>query len=198
MSTPTKEESTKRVFKTQFDAAAYLQGAGFKLSQPTFNRAVKACKIPTNADGHFEESALLGYAAIHLKATAQVENKALGEATTERLSEDARLKKVQADRYQLKLEKEQGLLMPRMEFERNLAARALFFKREVENFIHLHGAGIIHLVSGDESRLSALRKFWEQSTADWMHAWSEEREFCVPDADEDDTAAHGTSTEEAD
>ena len=57
--------------------------------------------------------------------------------------------------------------MPRMEHQRSLAARALFFiRREVENFIHLHGPGIIHLVGGDEGRLPELREFWEKATAD--------------------------------
>jgi len=188
--------SPLRVCKTQAEAIRYLQNAGFKLSQPVFNRAVSEHRVPTNADGHFEEAALLGYAVGNLKAKAQAENRALGDAATGRLSEDARLKKVQADRFQLKLDKEKGLLMPRMEHERSLAARALFFKREVENFIHLHGPAIIHLVGGDEGLLPDLREYWENKTADWMNAWAEEREFLVPDADEEEAAVRSVDTED--
>jgi len=193
--------SPLRLYKTQADAVAYLQNAGYKISTATFNRAVKAGKVPTNADGHFEENVLLAYAGAHREPTARVENKALSSATTERLSADAKLKEYQAERTKLRLEREQGLLMPKIEHERNLAARALFFKREVENFIHLHGASIIHLVGGDEASLPDLREYWEKATADWMNTWAAEREFLVPDSDEEEAAeiaaAAATATDEA-
>jgi hypothetical protein len=174
-----------RAFRTQLDAVAFLKNRGFRISKSSFNRDLKAGKVSTDANGHFEEPALLAYAVAMREPTAAVADKALSSATTERLSADAELKKYQAERQKLKLEKEQGLLMPRADHERDLAARALFFRREVENFIHLHGAAIIHLTGGDEDRLAALEAFWEEKTADWMHSWSEDREFLVPDADDD-------------
>ncbi len=177
--------TSSRAYKTQLDAVAYLKDSGFKLSKSQFNRDVKARKIPTNAEGYFEESALLGYAASNLTATGQLENKSMSEATTNRLSADAELKKFQAERVKLKLEKEQGLLMPRSEHERDLAARALFFKNEVQNFIYLHGGAIIHLVGGEETNLPILVEWWQETTANWMDTWAQEREFTVEIADED-------------
>lgn len=174
-----------RIYKTQLDAVAFLRDRGFKVSKSSFGRDLKAGKISTDVNGHFEEPLLLAYALALKEPTATAENKALSSATTVRLSADAELKKYQAERQKLKLEKEQGLLMPRSEHERDLAARALFFKKEVENFIHLYGPGIIHLVGGDENRLPDLVAHWETATADWMNAWSQEREYVVPDdADE--------------
>lgn len=75
--------------------------------------------------------------------------------------------------------------MPRSDHERNLAARALFFRREVENYIHLYGPGIIHLVGGDEDKLPLLLQHWEETTAVWMDAWSQERSFAVDDPADD-------------
>ena len=175
-----------RVYKTQLDAVAFLKDRGFKVSKSALNRDLKRGRLSTDANGHFEENALLAYAVALKEPTATVENKALSSATTERLSADAELKKYQAERHKLKLEQEQGKLMPKAEYERNLAARALFFKKEVENFIHLHGPGMIHLVGGEEARLSDLTEFWERTTADWMNAWAEEREFIVNDAEGED------------
>jgi hypothetical protein len=174
-----------RAFKTQLDAVAFLRDRGFKVSKSALSRDLKADKISTDVNGHFEESSLLAYALALKEPVATVENRALSSATTEKISADAELKSVQAARYKLKLEKELGLLMPRAEHERDLAARALFFKKEVENFIHLYGPGIIHLVGGDENRMPDLAAFWEEKTADWMHAWSEEQEFVVDDEDMD-------------
>ena len=180
-----------RTYRKQLDAVAYLRDAGFKISKSRFNRDVQARRMPTNAEGHFEETALLGYAAAHLTPTGQVENRALADATVGKLSADAEVKTYQAARLKLKLEKEQALLMPRADHERDLAARALFFRREVENFIHLHGPGIIHLVGGEEDRLPALLEYWERSTADWMNAWAQEREFLVPDEDSEPEVEDG-------
>lgn len=175
-----------RVYKTQLDAVAFLKDRGFKVSKSALNRDLKAGKISTDINGHFEEASLLAYALALKEPTATAENKALSSATTFRLSADAELKKYQAERQKLKLEKEQGLLMPRSEHERDLAARALFFKKEVENFIHLYGPGIIHMVGGDENRLPDLFAHWETATAEWMNAWAQEREFVVNDDPEQD------------
>lgn len=182
-----------RVYKTQLDAVAFLKDRGFKLSKSALNRDLKKGRLSTDANGHFEENALLAYAVALKEPTATLANKALSSATTERLSADAELKKYQAERQKLKLEQEQGKLMSKAEYERNLAARALFFKNEVRNFIHLHGASMIHLAGGDESKLPALVRFWEEKTAVWMDTWSQEREFSVTGSDDagDDSAGDG-------
>jgi hypothetical protein len=178
-----------RVYKTQLDAVGYLNNAGYKIAKSKFNRDVNERKVPTNKDGHFEESALLGYAGVNLSATGQLADRATGEATLERLSADAELKKIQAQRQQLKLEKEQGQLMPRAEHERELGARARFFKAEVRNFIKLHGAAMIHLVGGQEEKLPDLFRFWDEATANWMDAWAQDRQFVVDDGEPEEEGA---------
>lgn len=175
-----------RVFRTQLDAAAYLRDAGYKVSKSQFSRDVLARKIPKNAGGHFEEAALLGYAAANLAPTGQLADSAIAAASADQKSADADLKRYQAARQKLKLEKEQGLLMPRADHERELAARALFFKNETRNFIHLHGADIIHLVGGDEQKLRALVDWWENATSIWMDAWAQDRDFVVASDDAQD------------
>ena len=161
-----------------------LKDAGYKCSKSQFNRDVKARKVPRTPEGWFDETALLGYANANLTPAGQVADRQLADATTSRLSADAQLKRYQAERARLKLEKEQGLLMPRAEHERDLGARALFFRNEVRNFIHLHGATLIHLVGGDEGRLRELVQWWMETTEIWMDAWSGEREFVVNEEDD--------------
>lgn len=171
-------------FRTQLDAVAFLQGRGFKVGKSKFNNDVRGGRIPTNDAGEFEEGALLGYAATHLQPVAKVEDKAASAAHQERLSADADLKKVQAERQRLKLLREQGQLMPREDHERDLASRATFFKSEIEAFIIRTAPDAIALVEGDESRVQDLVHFWQERTADWMDAWSQDREFVVPQDDE--------------
>ena len=76
--------------------------------------------------------------------------------------------------------------MPKADHERDLSARALFFKNEVRNFVHLYGPEMIIFVGGDESKLRDLVRWWEEKTGIWMDAWAAEREFLVDDADDAD------------
>jgi hypothetical protein len=177
-----------RVYKTQLAAVAYLRDAGYVVSKSRFNRDVKSRRVPVNADGDFEEPALLGYAGARLSPAEQRADEVRGQAEASKLSADAELKSVQAARFRLKYEQEQGLLMPRADHERDLAARALFFAREVRNYIHLNGASIIALVNGDDDRLSELVRYWTDSTEVWMDAWAREREFILDTPDENEPA----------
>lgn len=170
--------------KTQKECVEFLTNSGFKVSTSQFNRDVLAGKVSKAPDG-YEDGALLAYAAVHLKPLARQESRELTDVTVSRLSADAENKKVNAERNRLKLEREKGLLMPRSEFEENMAARALFFKNEIENFGLRKAGEIIELVCGDPARQELFMDWWREETADWMDAWSSEMNFSGPDDGED-------------
>jgi len=170
-------------FKTQLAAVDYLKAQGFKVGKSKFNADVKAARVTATPEGHFEASALLAYAAVHLEPLARAEHSASVNATASRISADARLKEVQAQRQELKLQREQGLFMLKSEHEAALSARALFFRGEIESFIRLRAAAIIHLVGGREEAEAQLIEWWDEITADWMDSWAEDREFAVDDDD---------------
>lgn len=162
--------------KTQKECVEFLTNAGFKVSTSQFNRDTLAGKVARTPEG-YEEGALLAYAAVHLKPLARQENRELADVTVSRLSADAEIKRVNAERSRLKLEREKGLLVPRDEVEEALAARALFFRQEIENFGLRKGGEIIELVQGDPALLEAFLDWWRAETADWMDAWSGEMTF---------------------
>lgn len=164
------------VIKTQKESVEFLTNAGFKISTSQFNRDVLAGKVARTSDG-YEEGALLAYAAAHLKPLARQEQRELTNVTVSRLSADAEMKKINAERSRLKLEKERGTLVPRSEVEEALAARALFFRNEIENFGLRKAGEIIDLVRGDPAMLEAFMDWWRDETADWMDAWSGEMSF---------------------
>ncbi|GFK95466.1 hypothetical protein NNJEOMEG_03329 [Fundidesulfovibrio magnetotacticus] len=192
-----------RVYKTQLDAVAFLKGSGFKVAKSKFNADVKRGKVPRNSEGHFEEGALLGYAAANLTPLSSVEDRAASEAMVNRMSADAELKQFQAQRQKLKLEREQGLLMPRADHERDLAVRAQLFRNEIEGRDRRTAPKLVELVV---SRLAALdgvppevagqlrdaapnlvpevTEFLLRDSGDLMDAWSSDRAFVVELADE--------------
>lgn len=188
-------------FKTQQEALVYLKEQGFKVQKSKLSKDVRAGLMPRNAAGLYEASALLGYASANLTPVAKTENRELAEAQLNRQNKDADLKHYQALRTKLKLEKEQGMLMPKADHERDLAARALFFRNEVRNFVHLYGPEMIIFVGGNESKLRDFVSWWDEKTGIWMDAWAQEREFLVADddaeADEADQQATATQADEA-
>lgn len=186
-------------FKTQQDALFYLKEQGYKVEKSTISNAVRSGLLPRNSTGKYEAAALLAYAAANLVPAARAENRELAEASASRTSADAELKHFQAQRTKLKLLKEQGLLMPKADHERDLSARALFFRNEVRNFVHLYGPEMIIFVGGNESKLRDFVSWWEEKTGIWMDAWAVDREFLVADDDaEADDADQPTPAAQAD
>lgn len=172
-------------FKTQLAAVDRLNALGFKIKKSKFNTDVKAKRIATNADGHFDDFALQAYAVREqLTPLARAEDAKATGAATGKITADTRLREVQAARQELKLQKEKGLLMPKAQHEAELSARALFFRAELEGFGPRALAGLIHLVGGREDSLQEALLFWAEQIADLMNAWAEDREFAVGDEDE--------------
>lgn len=183
----TPQPEATYVIKTQLDAVAYLADHGYSISKSAFNRHVQQRHVPTTQGG-FDTSALLGFAAAYLKPIKQVQNNAVATATAGKLSADAKLKEYQAERTRIKLEREQGLTIPRAQYEEDLAARALFFRAEIESWIDRKGAELIAVVNGDESKLEELYRWWEAETADWLDAWDSDTEFASGEDEEEEDA----------
>lgn len=175
-----------RIFRTQMEGVKFLNGQGYKIGRDKFSRHVNDGLIPKHPSGGFEASALLGYAGAHCEPLASAINRETDSAALERMKADTANKMAMAERNRLKLERERGNLMPRDEHETDLAARAAFFKREVETLGRRLGPRLIHLVGGDEDRLPAFLEFWNEETAVWLDAYSRDREFVIGDQEADD------------
>lgn len=172
-----------RQFAKKPAALAYLQGRGFAIQKTKFYADCKAGLIPKNALGFFEETVLLTYAA-NLPVVTKEEDGKLSAEARRRLTADADHKSEQALLAKMRREKLEGQLVARSEVSRGLAARAQFFRAQIENFGPLLGARIIAAVGGDEARLPEFLALWEEATADWMDAWSEDREFVAGPAED--------------
>ncbi|MBU1229537.1 MAG: hypothetical protein KKA55_01770 [Proteobacteria bacterium] len=173
-------------FKTQLAAVDWLTAQGFKIKKSKFNEDLKGRKrggpkIATNTDGHFEASALLAYAQVHLPPLARAEDAKSSAVANMKITADTRLKEVQAQRQELKLQKEQGQLMRISEHEAQLAARAMFFRSELEGFGLRAIPALIQLAGGDEAKLPEALEWWADTAADLMDAWAQDREFTTGD-----------------
>ncbi len=116
----------------------------------------------------------------------KLEDRAASDANLGRIKADAENKRIMAERGRLKLERELGNVIYREDYERELAARAQFFKREIETFGSRLGADIINLVVGDEHTLPLFNEFWQEQTASWMDGWSSDRTFVLGESPQEE------------
>ena len=178
-----------RLFAKRPAALAYLQGRGFAIQKTKFYADCKAGLIPTNPAGQFEEAVLLAYAASLPTVTKEEDGKLSAEARR-RISADADHKVEQALLTRMRREKLEGKLVDRDQVDRDLAARAQFFRSQIENFGPLVGGRILAAVGGDEARLPEFLALWEEAVADWLDTWSADREFVIgSDSPDDETMA---------
>lgn len=167
------------VHKTQLAATDFLQKQGFAVKKSKFNNDFRAGLIAANDDGHFEEGALLAYAAVHLAARAKAEDGRAQQAALGQMTADQELKRVQAERQRVKLARERGEVMARADFEREVAARAQFFRGELEQIPATVVPDLVALVGGDESKIPQASRLLSEALTTAMDAWSREREFVV-------------------
>jgi hypothetical protein len=166
-------------FKTRMAAYKYLTTQGYSISYKSFLNHCKQDIVPVDQDGLYRPSGLMEYARARLKSVRQAGQASAGSAQTERVKADAELKRVQAERAKLKLEAERGLLIEREKHEISLAARAAFFRREVETLGLRLGPSIVGLVRDSPDPVGAFNAFWAESTEAWMDAWDSGKEFAV-------------------
>ncbi len=174
------------VAKTQKEAVAWLQNSGFDASTSSFSRHVQSGKVVRGAGG-YEDVALLGYANVHLVTTERARDEIGAAAAAKRLDADAELKEVQAERIRLKLAKERGEMILRCDHEAELAARAAFFVREVENSCYRLAGKVAGLVGGDDGVERDVRKLLLAETTTWLDAYSADQVFVVDVLEEDGT-----------
>lgn len=160
-------------------AVRWLKDAGFKVAKSKFYRDAATGKIGTLPGGGFSEEILRAYGQTYASPLAREEDKKTGVATVRRLDADARLKEAHARRVELKLAVDEGLYVRREEHETDLAARAIFFAQQVENFCYLAAPKIILALGADESKTGELLAILQAETANWLDAYARDRVFHV-------------------
>ena len=162
-------------------AHRFVVGLGYKCSLAKLYKDLEEGRLGKQEDGTFSAKTLRAYAKAYLPPLAGKKDDAGIAAATRRLLADAKLRDVMAARARLKLEAEQGALMPRQDHELELAARAQFFVNQVRVFCHKSAPQIIACCGGDEAKAPQLTEFLLEKTAVWLDAYAEEKPFVVED-----------------
>jgi hypothetical protein len=173
-----KVSTIERKFLSKTEAMQFLTELGYKVSRMSFHRHTLAGLIPMDKTGAYLESGLVEYAKAKLKPLYVPEvGKAVIGAQQEKLQADAKNRQIMAERAEIKLKLEQGLLIEKSILEEELGGRAGFFKREFETLFLLYGTKFVELVRGDLDCLPAFQNWWDDHVVSMFDIWSQGRSF---------------------
>lgn len=159
----------------------HLTRAGWKVAKSTCYNHKRSGILRPEADGTFKTSAVERYAADHLTKLDGRSDDDTGRLAEDKQRAEIRKSKAQAEHWELKTKIARGLYVPRDAFERELAARALIFKADLESFFRSQAGVIIALVGGDKEKTPDLIELLLAAGAGWMNRYAADREFVVPE-----------------
>lgn len=79
----------------------------------------------------------------------------------------------------IKLQKTKGELIPRRDYEQQLAAAAIVVGTSAETFVYDSVREIIHICNGDPAKEDDLREFMLHRVRGWLHAFSNQAHYQV-------------------
>lgn len=165
----------------------------FSISQRTFLTWIgknKAC--PPRADGlcHVEDIELFSESRGWPPAPAfagPYQKGGEGEAASEetircgemRERERAKRERIAREREQILLDRLKGELLPRAEYERQLAAAAVVVSTAAESWAYDKAREIIHVCEGNAALEDTVREYLLREVRAWLNAFSSPREYLV-------------------
>jgi len=166
------------VFENLRQVYRYLKDE-WKVSERTIYNHQKEGKIRPDKDGKYPLKAVQKYARTWLKPkelALRVDDEEL-RRTREKL--ELALREEQVKIAKLKRQREEGLLIPRADFELELAARAGVLMAGFEAMINEKAGEIIELVEGNTEKLADLIRFLHDAYGELMNEYATTREFHV-------------------
>lgn len=145
----------RRVFENRKQAVDYLRGAGWQVSYNTVSKAVGKGLLTPRKGGGFTQFALDQYGAACLKRRLETapaadppedKDPGLGE---KKMQAEISLKEIARQREELKLARDQGNLVPRELYEKDLAARLALFSNAMEAWFARVAGEIAALLGAD-------------------------------------------------
>ena len=164
--------------------AKFLKDKGYKVGKSKIYQDVK--HIRQEKDGSYTEASVIRYAERYLRLRgASVERKdhkttlELDRAQEEKVIQEARKLKAQADLAETKAKILSGYYIPKDLFNRELSNRASILRADEENWAMGQISHIISLVKGDIDLAPELSAYLMIQIDTWFSRYAEDREFTV-------------------
>lgn len=164
--------------------AKFLKDKGYKVGKSKIYQDVK--HIRQEKDGSYTEAAVLRYAERYLRlrgAAAETKERKstpeLDRAQEEKVIQEARKLKAQADLAETKAKILSGYYIPKDMFNRELSNRASILRADEENWALGQISHIISLVKGDIDLAPELSAHLMTQIDTWFSRYAEDREFTI-------------------
>ena len=168
--------------------AKFLKDKGYKVGKSKIYQDVK--HIRQEKDGSYTEAAVLRYAERYLRlrgAAAETKERKstpeLDRAQEEKVIQEARKLKAQADLAEIKAKVLMGELAPKDFFIREIDSRATILRADYDNWARGQAPSITTLVKGDPELISDLVVYLLRIGDGWFARYAEDREFTVTKSD---------------
>jgi len=161
---------------------AYLEAQGFKITVRSIYNHINENKLKATPKGNFTRKAVDQYAANHIAEVETGSTPVEWNLSQKKVLVEIALKEERRKREKFKREAEEGRYIPREDFARELAARAVVLENELTYMIQAHASEIIAAVNGDPSQVAALIALWTDLKNDVLNRFASTKEFQVMEA----------------
>lgn len=158
---------------------AWLDAAGWKISKSAAYKHKKEGRLRPGADGLFSVKGVEKYARQWLEKKDGTAAGSGEDVQDEKARAELEKLRAQARHWDTKTRLELGELVPREDWDRELAARARVFKSDIDNFIRAEATEIIRLVDGDASKAPDLIDYYLRRAEEWLDRYSQEKTWRV-------------------
>jgi hypothetical protein len=154
----------------------YVHDCGLKISRAGLDLHIKHGLLRRDKNGQFSAKAVKRYAHERLDLITTGMTAAEGEDNLmrDKLIEDIKLKRVQRQREELRLEAEQGRFLPRAEVELELAGRAAVLAAGYEHMVYSRAAEFMAATSVEQLIAAML-----VAKDEWLHQYASSQGFEV-------------------
>ncbi|HEC04621.1 MAG TPA: hypothetical protein ENI84_00285 [Thiothrix sp.] len=165
-------------FKNPTEVYEFLKD-GWKVSKRSVYNHVREGKLRPEAGGGYSLKAVQKYARTWLKPKEMALR--ADDEELRRMREKAEIARIteQAKLARIKREREEGLLIPRADFELELAARAAILMAGFEGMINDKAGEIVQLVQGNTDKIAELIRFLRDAYGELMNQYATTKEFHV-------------------
>jgi hypothetical protein len=164
-------------FDNPRQVSEYLKGIGVKVSERTVYNHERIGKLTRGPDGKFSVAAVKKYADTWLADNGAGADPA---RQSEKQDEELRKLKADADLREFKLGILSKKYIERERFERELAARAMVIRSDMENFFRSRAPEIIARVDGKSEFAPDLIDYLLENLETWIGRYSADVEFKTP------------------
>jgi hypothetical protein len=183
-------------FAHPLEVTEYLKGQGWKVAKDTVYRAVKAGKLRAGDDSTFAREAVEKYAAAFLTKAKTRQHIKDEEIARDSLEKDNQIKDEKLKALRIKNLEREGRMIPREQFDLELAARAATLEAGLKHLVQDRVAEWIALVGGDQAQLPELIRVMYQDLDRQLNEYASTREFHVLFEVNQETEDRGQTTED--